>query len=76
MKTLSESFIPVNYHMNEDVCYELTPEKARLRRVKARAFQVTLIKKDLLKLRSNTRSYKKHPLYRANHCSPKLECQM
>lgn len=66
----------MNYHMNEDVCFELTPQKAQLRRIKSRAFQVTLVNKDILKLRSDARSYKKHPLYRVNRCSPKLECQM
>lgn len=59
-RTLAGKFVSVNYHFSNWSCF--VGEEAGWRRMKAKAVEVTLINKRLIKLRSESRSFHTHSL--------------
>ena len=67
LRSLSEKFYNVNYHMNNFGCFSKYPKIEPYRKLKSHALEVTLVNKKLLKLKSESRSYKMHPLNTINN---------
>jgi hypothetical protein len=71
-RSLTDKFIPVNFHSNNNGCYP--PEIAKKRGLKSFAYEILLVNKKLIKLKSNSRSFALHPINTIN--DPKqADCQ-
>ena len=70
LKTLASKFVCVNYHMNNNGCF-----KSPYRKLPSHAFEVTLINKKLINVKSDRRSFTEHPL-NAPNTNIKADCQM
>jgi hypothetical protein len=70
IQTLGEKFIPVNYHVNNNDCFQTGQRK-----IKSHAFEITLVNRKFIKLRSESRSYKENPLNTRNN-PDKPDCQL
>ena len=66
-RTLMTKFVSVNLHMNNWGCM-------RNRKLKSRAVEFSLVNRNIIKLRSQSRSYAQHPLNKPNGRVP--DCQM
>jgi hypothetical protein len=71
-RSLAEKFIPVNYHASNWACH--VPDLLKWRRLISASYEITLINKKLIKLKSNSRSYALHPLNIKNH-PQRPDCQ-
>jgi hypothetical protein len=71
-RSLADKFVNVNYHMNNYACYN---ETLPLRGMPARAFEVTLVNKNIIKLNSEDRSYKEDKLNVPNY-DKEPDCQI
>ena len=70
IRSLTSKFVNVNYHMTNFACIPIN----RYRRLKSKAVEFCLVNKNLITLRSESRSYKSHPLNRPNTNQP--DCQI
>jgi hypothetical protein len=73
MRTLASHFVNVNYHFTNWGCIDR--EEAKWRHLPARAVELTLINKNLIKIKSNSRSYALHPLNTKGKANAP-DCQM
>lgn len=74
LKTLANKFVNVNYHMNNNGCFSVHPSRKGFRKLKSHAFEVTLINRKLIKLKSDSRSFTEHRLNAPN--ANANDCQM
>jgi len=54
-RSLMSKFVSVNYHVNNIVCYP--EEYQKYRKLKSGAYEITLVNKKIIKLKSDSRSY-------------------
>ena len=67
-ETIMSKFVSVNYHMNNHACMR------NGRKLPARALEVTLVNKKLIKKNSESKSFNLNQLNRPNKNGP--DCQM
>jgi hypothetical protein len=63
-RSIADKFIPVNYHPNNFACYP--PYTTSYRGLKSKAYEMILVNKKLIKLKSNSRSFALHPINSPN----------
>lgn len=63
-KAITDKFVSVNYHNNNWGCFQGAMRQSR--KLKSRAPELTLVNKNLIKLRSESRSFAMHPLNQKN----------
>ena len=67
-ETLASKFVSINYHMNNNGCLPG-------RKLPSRALEVTLVNRKLIRLHSQSRSFRQHSLNSRNN--PRLpDCQL
>lgn len=70
LRSLTEKFVVVNLHMTNFACTD-----SPLRRLKALAIEYTLVSKRLITKRSESQSFKLHPLNTPSY-KPSPDCQI
>ena len=65
-------FVSVNYHVNNIVCHN--NEVLKYRKLTSGAYEITLVNKKLIELKSDSRSFTEHKLNNINYKANGLDC--
>jgi len=77
MRSIMTKFVNVNFHLNNHVCFAANKENKSylLRKIPAYAIEATFVNKRLINLKSETKSFRMHPLNKPNNPNI-VDCQM